>query len=653
MWGIRGERGRPSRRLLGVLVLAAAIASGISVWQLEGSTAASVPESIATASRGDIVVSVGGVGRIVESGAINQLGTPGGGAAGGSTTSGQGSSGVVASAPAGALFPRATGRISRLLVVPGQHVVAGQVVALLDDGGLAASAVRQARDELATAEVELQQKQISDPARGVPPTSQELVAGQLAVRSSQSRLARLLGPPRPADVRAAQLDVKRAQADLETLVGGSPAALAEAVRLADLNVEVARKRLQRLLAPSPADVSAALADVKRAEAELASLERPSISPAPEALVAAQKSVGEARYYLGIVSTSGDLELIRDAQASLDQALAELAALLRPGPGALPVQIDAAKAALEAAQLKLAQLSEPNPADVQAAHLELARAEADLRRLRAGPTQASLAAARQAVAAARAKLVQVRAKPSAADVLAARLDVRRAEADLAVLRARGGPAGPLDIALARLKIETARSRLESAQAAQRLQTVRASVSGTVTQLLTVRGAPVDMLTPLMTVVDLDRLAVSVALSEFDVAHVKQGLSATVRVDALGGRSFPGKVLFAALSGTDTGGIVAFPVEVGISPARALKPGMSVSVRIIIAERRNVVRVPLEAVTRDDEDRPVVTVLTKSDQTVLRRVTLGLSNNKQVEIVKNLRAGDRVVLAQSESQGAEGD
>ena len=208
-----------------------------------------------------------------------------------------------------------------------------------------------------------------------------------------------------------------------------------------------------------------------------------------------------------MSTSGDLELIRDAEASLDQALAELAALLRPGPGALPVQIDAAKAALEAAQLKLGQLSEPNPADVDAARLEVARAEADLRRLRAGPTQASLAATRQAVAAARARLAQVLAKPSAADVLAARLDVRRAEADLAVLRARGGPAGPLDVALARLKVESAHGRLETAQAAQRLQTVRAPVSGTVTQLLTVRGAPVDTVTPLMTVVDLDRLAVS--------------------------------------------------------------------------------------------------------------------------------------------------
>ena len=108
--------------------------------------------------------------------------------------------------------------------------------------------------------------------------------------------------------------MKRAQADLETLVGGSPAALAEAVRLADLNVQVARKRLQRLLAPGPADVSAAMADVKRAEAELASLERPSISPAPEALAAAQKAVAEARQYLATVMTSGDLTLIRDAQA---------------------------------------------------------------------------------------------------------------------------------------------------------------------------------------------------------------------------------------------------------------------------------------------------------------------------------------------------
>ena len=111
-----------------------------------------------------------------------------------------------------------------------------------------------------------------------------------------------------------------------------------------------------------------------------------------------------------------------------------------------------------------------------------------------------------------------AKPLRSDVLAARLDVRRAEADLTVLRARGGPAGPLDIALARVKVETARSRLDSAEAAQRLQTVRAPLSGTVTQLLTVRGAPVDTLTPLMTVIDLDRLAVSVALSEFEVAQV---------------------------------------------------------------------------------------------------------------------------------------
>src|SRR2546426_7295889 len=76
VWGIRGERGRPSRRLLGVLILAAAIASGVSVWQLEGSTAASVPESIATASRGDIVVSVGGGGRVGGAGAVKQLRTP-------------------------------------------------------------------------------------------------------------------------------------------------------------------------------------------------------------------------------------------------------------------------------------------------------------------------------------------------------------------------------------------------------------------------------------------------------------------------------------------------------------------------------------------------------------------------------------------------
>jgi multidrug efflux pump subunit AcrA (membrane-fusion protein) len=73
-------------------------------------------------------------------------------------------------------------------------------------------------------------------------------------------------------------------------------------------------------------------------------------------------------------------------------------------------------------------------------------------------------------------------------------------------------------------------------------------------------------------------------------------------------------------------------------------MNVSVRIIAARHRNVVQVPLEAVLRDDEDRPFVTTVDATGQRRIRRVKLGLANADRVEIVKGLRAGQNVVLAQ---------
>ena len=328
---------------------------------------------------------------------------------------------------------------------------------------------------------------------------------------------------------------------------------------------------------------------------------------------------------------------------MQKAEADLEALVR-SDRTQPVtkkEIDAAKAAITAARLKLERLLAPaDPADVTAARLELERAQVELHRLQAGPSHAALEAARQAVDAANARLRQL-LSPNASDVTSARLDIRRAEAELAVLRARRGPASATDIALAQLKVGTAEARLSSALAAAGPLTVRAPRAGTVTALLTTLGAFVDRPTPIVAMADLDRLEVRVDLSEFDIAKVKRGQQATVSVDALGGESFRGEVLFAALTGTNTSGVVTFSVQVGLTDAPDLKPGMNVNVRIVVANRHNVVQLPLDAVTQEGGEA-TVTVLDPSGQPVSRTVRIGLANNKNVEIVNGLRAGESVVL-----------
>jgi len=589
---------RVPRRPLVWLVFAVAVAIGIGFSVFRSAPAASQSEApAAKAAVGDVILTVGGVGRIVQAGGAAEIAIPAAAGAGAAAPASAGS-GASASASATAVFPSTSGRLVRFLVAPGQRVVAGQPLASLDDRGSAAAAVAQAHNDVATTLLELRQKRTSDPLKGLPATPAELAAARGAVTSARKRLARLLHGPRPADVSAAQLEVRRAEADLETLLGGTADAHAEAVFLAQHNVQLAQERLDRVLAPpNAADVAVAEADVRRAESDLA-------------------------------------------------------VLFKPTAGTVPEEITAAKAALAAARLKLAKLlAPPNPADVTAARLELERAQADLRRQEAGPSPAVVAAARQAVNSARAKRAQLRGPALPSDVAAARFEVLKAEADLAVLRARGGPASPLDVALARLKVVAAQLRLANARFAKPLLTVLAPSQGTVTALLTAPGAPVDPLTPIAAVADLDRLAVNVDLSEFDVARVKPGLKAVVSVDALGGKSFPGKVLFAALTGTNTGGVVTFPVRVGLAGSGGLRPGMNVSVRIIVAERHDVVQVPLEAVSHDEEDRAFVTVIDAAGETSPRNVTLGLEATKNVEIVKGLRPGERVVLP--ESQGPAGE
>ena len=638
---------RLSARALAVSALTVAVLIGGGIWLTQrGSLAGAATVVSAKAARGDVIVSVGGVGRIVTNGGASAISVP----ATSSTSPAAGpSGGTSSSVSADAIFPRTSGHVERFLVLPGQHVTAGQPIAILGDNGASASATRQAQLDVATARLELRQKQRSDPLKGVPATSAELAAAGSSIASARADLALVTGRARPADVSAARLDVRRAEADLQTLRGGPSAARDRAIALATERVAVARKRLDRALAPAkPTDIAAAQAEVKKAESDLAVLQKPPVKPLAEDVAAAQNAVTVAQQALTVAQTAAppDPAVISAAQLEVSKAVAALATLQRPAATLLPQEIASAQAAVDAARTKLATLQgPPDAADVATVRQELVVAQAELQTLRTGPSTTGLAAARQAVASARAKLAQVLGPPTSAAAAAARLGVKRAQAEVAVLHARGAPASAIDIKLAKLKYSAATARLAASRLSLRQLTVRAPSAGTVTGLLTVRGAPADGFTPIASVADLSRLAVRVELSEFDVASVKNGLPATVSVDALGGKSFPGVVLFAALSGSDSGGVVTFPVTVGLTRVRGPRPGMNVSVRIITAQRHDVVQVPVEAVSRDDEDHPVVSIVDADGKTSPREVTLGLSSNKNVEIVKGLRAGERVALEAS--------
>jgi len=566
-WGLRA---RPSRRAFITLAVVAAAVVALSVWRLQGNAEAQASQSLATATRGPIVVTVGGVGQIVDG------------------LSGQSSSG--SSGPANAIFPITSGTISDVLVAPGQNVEAGQALAVIDDGGIADSAAAQAQIDLETALLEL-----------------------------------------PPSARTGALDIALA------------------------SVKLAKQRLALARGPaSRSDLSTADADVARARAELAALLRPAQAPTAEALTAARTAVRVAEQSLARLTGPPDPVAVATAEAEVKKAEADLEALVR-SDRTQPVtkrEIDAAKAAIEAAKARLAKLLQPDTAAISTAELELDRARAELAGLlrpAQPPSPEAVDAAEQALAAAQENRKRLRQGSTQADVTSAQLELLRARADLRTLRtamrkaSSGGSAtADVPVRLGLLKIQGAQNRLSAARAAQGQLEVTSPWSGTVSAVFVARGARVDATTPIASVSDLDNLAVSVNLSEFDVAQVEQGMHANVSVDALGGETFSGTVEFVALTGTDTGGVITFPVRIGLEDSEGLKPGMNTSVRIVVAKKADVVRVPLEAVTTNDEDQAFVTVLDESGQEVEVDVETGLETAERVEIVSGLKAGARVVL-----------
>src|SRR5205807_3288850 len=83
-----------------------------------------------------------------------------------------------------------------------------------------------------------------------------------------------------------------------------------------------------------------------------------------------------------------------------------------------------------------------------------------------------------------------------------------------------------------------------------------------------------------------------------------------------------------------------IEKGLS---GLRPGMSAQVEILVTELPNVLSVPVQAVLEyDNKYHIAVKSPNAKNGFEWREVTVGLSNDKLVEIKKGMKAGDVVAL-----------
>ena len=234
-----------------------------------------------------------------------------------------------------------------------------------------------------------------------------------------------------------------------------------------------------------------------------------------------------------------------------------------------------------------------------------------------------------------------------DLEASQLDLTKAENDLRLAEAtvalRAKSLNPNDRAQAAAKVAQAEQHLGSLDAQLSYATVRAPISGIVTDQALYEGSFASSGTTLVTIADVSEVIVKAPFSDTVAAQLKVGDAATVAPTDLPGESMTGQVTLVSRSVDPTSRAVEVWVTLANGAGR-LRANGAAQVTVAANSKRDAVVVPAPAVTLDASNADEGTVMVVDDSSVAHetKVTVGIRNGDKVEITSGLQGGEAVVV-----------
>ena len=170
-------------------------------------------------------------------------------------------------------------------------------------------------------------------------------------------------------------------------------------------------------------------------------------------------------------------------------------------------------------------------------------------------------------------------------------------------------------------------------------VRAPFNGLVVASDVSEGETVDADRELLTITDLSTVWVQADVYEKDIASVREGQTATVRVEAYPDRVFTGRITYVSdvLDAQTRAAKVRCEVP---NPDGLLKLEMFATIQIPTSLDRSVLMAPASAVQQIKET-PTIFVQVGKGQFQSRSVTLGTRSEGWIEVIEGLREGETVV------------
>ena len=208
-------------------------------------------------------------------------------------------------------------------------------------------------------------------------------------------------------------------------------------------------------------------------------------------------------------------------------------------------------------------------------------------------------------------------------------------------------------------EEAKTALNVAESNLEKTNIKSSIDGIVLSKNITNGQIVsdsNNTKPLFKIADgLENLNLIVNVSEADIGKVKKGQQVSFTVSSFPVKTFDGKIIKISNSPNTSKNIVTYDITATIdNSALYLKPGMTAEVNIIIADKKNVLRVPTSALrfvpvneeynSSVNSDQLSVWVKSSGNELTEIPVTTGVSNNKYTEINDDgtLKEGQEIVI-----------
>ena len=177
--------------------------------------------------------------------------------------------------------------------------------------------------------------------------------------------------------------------------------------------------------------------------------------------------------------------------------------------------------------------------------------------------------------------------------------------------------------------------------KRTLTFRSPVTGVVTEKKALQGMRFMPGDTLYQVADLSSVWVVADVFEQDIAQVRTGAMAKVRINAYPDKVFEGRVTYVYPTLNPETRTVPVRVELA-NPGQLLKPAMFAQVEVPVGGKGQVVTVPTSAVI-DSGTRQIVLIAHGEGRFEPRDVKLGGRSESHIEVMDGVKAGEKVVVA----------